>query len=137
MSHFKGRLTYHMVLATKYRKKSLAGLEEEVYRSLRALAAKPDAKFKVVEAAVEDGDHLHLVLELSQTVSPDQVVRRVKQVTTFDLWESSAAALGRFYWGGKRRLWSGGYYCATVGDVSRSKVLAYVRKQGRPLSVVE
>lgn len=127
MAHFKGKLTYHFVFATKYRRKALLGLEQDVYTSVLKLAGK--SKFRVLEFAVEDGDHLHLVVEASQTVSPEQVARWVKQRTTFDLWQAHVRELERHYWGRKKLLWSGGYYCGTVGNVSTSTVIEYVKKQ--------
>lgn len=124
---FKGKLTYHFVFATKYRRKALIGLEQDVYKSVLKLANK--SKFRVLELAVEEGDHLHLVLEANQTVSPEQVARWVKQRTTFDLWRERPRELSKHYWGGKKLLWSGGYYCGTVGNVSTSTVIEYVKKQ--------
>lgn len=127
MAHFKGRLTYHFVFATKYRRKSLLGLEQDVYASVSKLALK--SEFKVLEMAVEDGGHLHLVVEAKQTVSPEQIARWIKQRTTFDLWRLHSSVLSKFYWKGKKVLWSGGYYCGTVGNVSTSTVIEYVKKQ--------
>ncbi len=124
---FKGRLTYHFVFSTKYRKQSLAGIEEELYTSITKLAAK--SHFKVLEMAVENGDHIHLVVKANQSVSPAQIARSIKQRTTFDLWESSSVHLRRFYWGKKKRLWSGGYFCGTVGNVSLENVLQHVKAQ--------
>ena len=70
--------------------------------------------------AVEGGDRLHLVVECKQSVSPEAVARWVKQRTTFDLWRVHAARLVKFYWG---------YYCGTVGNVSTSTVIEYVKRQ--------
>lgn len=124
---FKGKLTYHFVFATKYRRKSLLGLEQDLYASVLKLAKK--SKFRVLELAVEEGDHLHLVVESNQTVSPEEVARWVKQRTTFDMWREHGEELGAHYWGRKKLLWSGGYYCGTVGNVSTSTVIEYVKKQ--------
>ncbi len=124
---FKGKLIYHFVFATKYRRKCLLGLESDLYASVFKLAST--SKFRVLEVAVEGGDRLHLVVECKQSVSPEAVARWVKQRTTFDLWRVHAARLVKFYWGGKKILWSGGYYCGTVGNVSTSTVIEYVKRQ--------
>lgn len=124
---FKGKLTYHFVFATKYRRKCLLELEQDVYKSVLKLSRK--SEFRVLELAVEDGDHLHLVVKANQTVSPEQIARWVKQRTTFDLWNVYKGRLRKHYWGGKKILWSGGYYCGTVGNVSTSTVIEYVKKQ--------
>lgn len=123
----KGKIVYHIVTSTKYRRKCLLGLESDVYKSVER-AAKSGG-FKVLECAVDKGDHLHIVVESKQALSPKEVVSRVKQVTTFDLWEAHASHLKTFFWKGRRVLWAGGYYCASVGAVSTSTVLNYVRAQ--------
>jgi len=38
--------------------------------------------------------------------------------------------LRKFYWGPKRKLWSGGYFCATVGDASEDTIRKYIENQG-------
>ena len=64
--------------------------------------------------------------------SLEQIVRRIKQLSTHLLWEKAPEHLGQFYWGTKRgRLWTGGYFAGTVGDVSEDKLLAYVENQGK------
>ena len=72
---------------------------------------------------------MHVVLRLSPNVSVSQVVRRLKQLTTLDLWSRHETVFKKQYWKRKRILWSAGYYASTVGEVSRDTVLNYVRKQ--------
>ena len=116
------------MLVTKYRKRALAGIESTVETALRAAAR--NGQFELVEFGCGGGDHVHCVLRLEPTVSVAQVVRRLKQLTTLHLWAVEQKALRKYYWRKDRRLlWSSGYYCATVGDVSKSTVLEYVRKQ--------
>ena len=41
----------------------------------------------------------------------------------------------RFYWDNKKgKLWTNGYFCETVGDVSEDKILDYVENQGNDLN---
>jgi len=127
--HSKHRLLYHVIFSTKYRRPALAGIEQQVYAAVRKVERSSD--FEVIEMAVDLGDHLHLVIRAKPRLSPEQVVSRLKQVTLFDLWASEAVHLRQFYWSKKKLLWAGGYYCATVGDVSLSTVLDYVRNQAK------
>lgn len=121
------RLDYHFVFVTRYRKKVLLGLESDVERAFRAAAV--GGNFEVIEFACDLGDHVHVVLRLSPNVSVSQVVRRLKQLTTLDLWSRHEVAFRKKYWKKNRVLWSSGYYASTIGEVSRDTALEYVRKQ--------
>lgn len=123
----KTKLEYHIVLVSKYRKPVFDGIEDSVLVAVRNAAR--NGKFEILEMAVDLGNHLHLVVRADPTVSVAQLVRRLKQLTTLELWSTQENRLGKFYWGKKRKLWSGGYFAGTVGAVSREAVLDYVRRQ--------
>lgn len=125
----KHELTYHLVFVTKYRKPALLGIEQSVYRAVANSAR--GGGFTIIEQAVDLGDHLHLVVKADPAVAPAALVRRLKQLTTLELWATEASQLRRFYWGRKRRLWSAGYFVSTVGSVSKEIVLDYVRRQDK------
>jgi REP element-mobilizing transposase RayT len=130
LSHVKSRLLYHVVLATKYRRCCLLGLEHRVYDSLASCEAVSD--FDILSASVDDGNHLHLLVQLRKPgVSIGAVIRRIKQRSLRDLWsdEDCRVVLSRFYHGHKRRLWSSGYFVATVGN-DVDVVSSYIRNQG-------
>ena len=38
--------------------------------------------------------------------------------------------LKQFYWSGKHHLWTRGYFCSTIGEVSESKIKEYIKNQG-------
>ncbi len=127
LSHAKVRLLFHVVLATKYRRACLCGLEEDVCRVFVECAGVSD--FDVLGCGVGDGDHVHLLVRLRKPgVSVGQVVRRLKCYSSRVLWEEHGVVLSRFYRGGRRRLWSAGYFCSTVG-VDDEVVSRYVRNQ--------
>ena len=77
-----------------------------------------------------DKDHIHLLLEFKPSLSIEQVVRRLKQLTTKYIWEENEEFLRNFYWKNKRILWSGGYFCSTIGEVSEKKIKEYIENQG-------
>lgn len=85
------------------------------------------SEFRIVAIGV-DKDHVHLVVKAKPSLSPLMIVRRLKQMTTTELWKTEEKHLKQYYWG-KRKLWSGGYFCSTVGQVSEDKVLEYVKNQ--------
>ena len=129
LSHAKVRLLYHIVLATKYRKNCLLGIEDEVRRAIAACAARSD--FDIVEVAIDKGDHIHLLVRLRKpNISVGQVVRRIKQDTTRALWRNTdtQTVLKQFYWGKRRKLWSNGYFAATAGN-DLEIVRGYIKNQ--------
>lgn len=74
--------------------------------------------------AIEDGDHIHLVITFKPSLSILQVVRGIKQMTTWIIWIECGSKLRRFYWN-RKVLWSGG----SIGSVSDKTVLRYIQKQ--------
>lgn len=130
MAHAKTRLRYHVIFATKYRKKALAGIESNIYQAFRQAEAISD--FTIIDMGIDDGDHIHLVIKFRPALSIAQVIRRMKQLSTIEVWNTDEPHLRKHYWGTKKRLWSGGYYIATIGQVSEDVVLEYVRKQAAP-----
>jgi len=126
-SNAKTHLRYHVVFATKYRRKALAGIEASVYEAFAAAEAVSD--FKILEIGVDLGDHVHLLVTFKPSLSIEQVVRRLKMLTTKHLWDAQASTLRRHFWGARKRLWSGGYFVSTVGYTDTDAVTAYIRNQ--------
>lgn len=125
----KNRLEFHLVFSTKYHNAALLGLEQSVYAAMRNAAR--GQQFDIVEMAVDKGTHIHLVVRLRPSLSVEQVVSRLKQLTTLELWSKHEDELVKKYWAGKKILWSKGYFAESMGKVSRDVVLDYVRKQAK------
>ena len=127
IAHAKTNLRYHVILSTKYRRKALVGIEQTVLEAFRDAESHSD--FRIIEMNA-DQDHIHLLVTFKPALSIEQVVRRMKQLTTRYVWEREAEHLRMYYWKDKRVLWTGGYFCATVGDASEEQMVEYIRKQG-------
>lgn len=123
----KTTLIYHVILTTKYRRKALLGIEQETYRAFREIEAH--SSFKILDMGIEDGNHIHLVIKSSPQYSVSGIVNRLKGWSLYHLWNNSSEHLSSFYWGEKKKLWHGGYYCDTVGKVSQDKILEYIKSQ--------
>ncbi len=123
----KHNLKYHVVLVTRYRRPALRGVEDQVCEAMRH--AVEHSSVHIEAMAVEDGNHIHLVLRCTPTFSLSQIVNRLKAMTTAWMWTHQSTHMSRWYWGAKRKLWNGGYWASTVGDVALGKVLDYVKKQ--------
>lgn len=127
IAHAKVRLRYHLIFATKYRKPALLGIEDDVVAAFRETESRSD--FRIHEIGVGHGDHVHLLISFKPSLSLASVVRRTKTMTTLFLWRDQPGHLAKTYWGRKRKLWSGGYFCATVGETTEDVVARYVRNQ--------
>lgn len=113
----------------RYRRKCLEGIEDEVELVFKEIADESD--FSIVEVGT-DLNHVHVIVQSKPTLAPVQIVRRLKQLSTRRLWERSFDHLSRFYWGSKQgqALWSGGYFCESIGPVQEGTILTYVKNQG-------
>lgn len=123
-------LKYHLVLVTKYRRPSLKGIEQAVYKALRHVEEVSD--FRILDMRIEDGNHIHLAIKMSPRYSVSSMVNRIKGLSQHYLWLEEEDHLKQFYWGSKRKLWNGSYFCSTLGDVSEKTVLGYIEKQNGP-----
>lgn len=126
----KTSLRYHLILTTKYRRPALAGIEQQVYAAFRDTEA--NSSFRILAMGIEDGNHIHLVIKAPPTYSVASMVNRIKGMTQKRLWDSESAHLLKTYWGKRRKLWHGAYYCDTTGKVSTDKILDYVKAQNGP-----
>jgi len=56
----------------------------------------------------------------------------MKQYSTYRIYNDVAASawLKQFYWKKKRVLWTHGYFCSTIGEVSEEKLKEYIENQG-------
>jgi len=69
----------------------------------------------IVKGAVSK-DHVHILASCPPTMAPSEIMRRIKGHTSSKLFEEFPH-LKKKYWG--RHFWARGYFCATVGRLSR------------------
>ena len=125
VAHAKTYLRYHVIFSTKYRKKCLNEIREEVLAAFKYTESISD--FKILEMEV-DQDHIHFLLKIKPALSIAQVVRRLKQVSTNQLYKKAGPHLRKFFWR-KNVLWTGGYFVATVGYVGEDVIKRYINNQ--------
>ena len=76
-----------------------------------------------------DKDHIHLLISYDTTDSICEIVKRLKQETTYKVWVKHSKVLGRQYW--KRKIfWSDGYFACSIGEVSTATIQRYIETQG-------
>ncbi|GGI15340.1 transposase [Galliscardovia ingluviei] len=123
----KVRTRYHIVLVTKYRKQALAGIEQAVITSINQV--EQQSAFTIHQINTGDGNHVHMLISIPPNKTISETVSRIKQLTTHALWQQYADHLQHYYWGKHHKLWSGGYYCETVGNSSEKTVKQYITHQ--------
>ena len=126
-NHAKTRLRYHIVFSTKYRRKCLNNIKEEVFNSFKYCCKISHIK---ILAMALDNDHIHFLVEFPPKYSIEQTVKRMKTISTKYLYDRYREYLKKFYWGEKNIIWTHGYFCSTIGEVSESTIKEYINNQG-------
>jgi len=76
-----------------------------------------------------DKDHIHFLISYDTTDSISEIVKRIKQETTYRLWQKHSSLLSKNYW--KRKIfWSDGYFACSIGEVSTATIQRYIETQG-------
>ncbi|MCP4747152.1 MAG: IS200/IS605 family transposase [Desulfobacteraceae bacterium] len=71
-----------------------------------------------------DQDHIHFIVESIPSLSPLQIVRKLKQESTFRIWKDHPE-LQKHFWK-ERTFWSDGYFCCSIGKASIDTVNKYI-----------
>ena len=105
----------------------MKNIESEVKEAFRYSESISD--YKILYIGIDE-DHIHLLTEFKPSLSIGQVVRRMKSITTNELWKTQSEHLKKFYWKDKKILWTNGYFVETTGDVSCANIAEYIKNQG-------
>lgn len=125
-NHSKFLLMVHLIFVCKYRKPLLNVLGSDVKTLIRSIAERNH--IKIIEMEV-DKDHIHLLLSHEPKLSILEIVRLLKQMTTFHLWQKHSEYLSKHFWK-ERTFWSDGYFACSVGNASKETIEAYIQNQG-------
>ena len=118
---------YHLVLATKYRRKVInKGVSEFLRNRLREVSDHYP-EIEILEYN-DDKDHIHLLVSIPPKMSVGSVVRIIKTNTARKL-KVSFPFLKDVYWG-TDSIWSGSYFVSTVG-VDEAVIRRYIQHQGQ------
>ena len=125
--HSKTNLKYHVIFSTKYRRKCLSAIREHVLAAFRYSEKISDFQILTMEI---DKDHIHFLLTFKPSLSIEQVIKRMKQISTSYLYDQCSKYLGLFYYGDKNIIWTRGYFCSTIGAVSEETARQHIENQG-------
>ena len=123
----KYSLKVHIVLVTKYRKQLLKGsIADDVKQKILDIANTRGYEIIAMET---DKDHIHFLLSYDTTDRACDIVKIVKQETTYYLWQKYNSVLSKQYWK-KKIFWSDGYFACSIGEVSSATIQKYIESQG-------
>lgn len=95
-AHNKTRLLVHLIFVTKYRKPILSGSIRQNTKQLIFESARRHHWY--IDTMETDRDHIHILLQYPPTVSVTDIVRALKQESTYYTWRHHANVLKRHYW---------------------------------------
>lgn len=120
----KYSLKVHIVLVTKYRKQILKGsIADDVKQKILDIANTRGYEIIAMET---DKDHIHFLLSYDTTDRVCDIVKIVKQETTYYLWQKYNSVLSKQYWK-KKIFWSDGYFACSIGEVSSATIQNILR----------
>ena len=123
-NHSKFLLLYHFIFVVKYRKQIVDRYPiKDIFRQV-----EEGQNFKILKMET-DKDHIHMLVETEPKISPLQIVKRLKQLSTVWLWKGYKEDLKKEFWK-ERTFWSDGYFVCSVGKASERTIRRYIDAQG-------
>jgi putative transposase len=127
-NHSKYLLKYHMIFVVKYRKRLLkTPISDDMKLILTNISKRYDFEIDLMECG--DEDHIHILVSTQPSVSPLQIVNRLKQMSTIEIWKLYGVYLRNQFWN-ERTFWSDGYFVSSIGNVSEKTIKEYIENQG-------
>ncbi len=122
----KYSLKVHIVLVTKYRKQllSFSNINNDIKTKLIEICKLNNYKIIAMET---DLDHVHLLISHDTTVTVSDIIKRLKQETTYYIWQKHYKFLIKKYWK-KKIFWSDGYFACSIKEVSSATIQKYIEK---------
>lgn len=125
-NHSKHLLLCHLIFVCKYRKKLLLDVGKEIKNEIENIAKQYG--WQIIKQEI-DQDHIHILIRYSPKWSILEIVRLLKQLTTYRIWQSHTEYLSRQFWK-ERTFWSDGYFSCSIGNVSKEIIQKYIQTQG-------
>ena len=124
-SHAVYDIQYHLIWATKYRKKvftdALANYVKKLFYQIAA-----HYEWELIEVGI-DHDHVHVLVSAPPRWAPFDIVKKIKTWSARQMFQRFPS-LRNSYWGGE--FWKDGYFIKTVGDkVTTEKIKKYIQLQ--------
>jgi len=126
-NHSKHLLICHLIFVCKYRKKLLLKVGDDIKTEIESIANHYG--WQIIEQEI-DQDHIHILIRYSPKWSILKIVRLLKQLTTYRMWQKHNKYLSQHFWK-EQTFWSDGYFSCSIRNVSKEIILKYIQEQGR------
>ena len=114
-------INYHFVFCPRYRRKVLVNEVEQRFKEiLKRICEEND--FKIVALEVMP-DHVHVFLNTLPSISPSDIMAKVKRVTSRELRQDFKHLRHL------PSLWTRSFFCSTAGNVSSETIARYIAEQ--------
>lgn len=108
-------------------KKLLAGeVEYDMKKIMQKISDLSDFDIEVMET---DKDHIHMMIRSEPKLSPLQIVRKLKQMSTTAIGKRHEFHLKRVFYR-ENTFWIDGYFVSSVGNVSQETIRKNIENQG-------
>jgi putative transposase len=102
-------------------------LNDDIKQIFLSIASNSDFDIEVMKS---DINHIHFLIRYIPRWSISQLVRRLKQESTRQIWLLHSTSLRKEYWY-KDMFWSDGYFVCSIGEASPDTIREYFLNQGR------
>lgn len=123
-SHVQYDIEYHIVWTTKYRYRVIVGKIAERARKL-VIQSCNSMNVNIIKGSIGK-EHIQLLVSCPPSLSVSKLVQQLKGKTSRTL-QIEFKELRKRYWG--RHLWASGYFCRSVGTVTRNIIKEYIENQ--------
>ena len=72
---------------------------------------------------------MHFLLSYDTADRVCDIVKTIKQETTYYLWQKYSSVLSKQYWK-EKTFWSDGYFACSIVEVSSATIQKYIESQG-------
>lgn len=123
--HCRYLTQYHVIWCPKFRYPVLNERRQEwVKQILKDICTAYHYEIKALEVMP---DHIHIFVDVPQTVAPCDVARALKSRSAIAMLSEDSEL--RKYYQRCGVLWSRGYFISTIGHVSEETVKRYIQEQ--------
>jgi putative transposase len=125
-NHRKYKLFCHLIFSAKYRRNLFSN--NSLKWTLKNILEKTERDFKIIQYET-DKNYIHFLIDYDPKISVTQIVRHLKQITTFHMWRKHLIFLKKFYWK-EKTLWADGYFVCSIGESNPETIKRYIENQG-------
>lgn len=125
--HALYKLTYHLVVATKYRHNCInIDMQNRLHEIAHDLFSKWDCEILEMNG---EADHVHILFDAPPQIQLSKIINSFKTVSSRYIRKEFEEELKPFYW--KPYFWSQSYMVLTTGGATIDVIKNYIQEQGK------